>query len=68
MILNRARSEQLLELMMGALNEANRNAQRSKRRSRLRRIGIAAAGLTGLTVASAGISSHRRREEAGGDS
>jgi hypothetical protein len=47
-----------------AMNAANETSGRSS----LRRVAIAAGGLVGLTAASAGISSLRRREEARGDS
>jgi hypothetical protein len=81
MIFTKSRFHRLRKAFNDSLNAANEMSGRSRmpqvavnaaidksRRPRLRRAAIATGGLVGLTAASAGISSLRRREEARGDS
>jgi hypothetical protein len=64
MVFSRSRFHRLLD----AFNDSLDTASQKSRRWRLRRVAIATGGLVGLTAASAGISSLRRREEARDDS
>jgi hypothetical protein len=64
MIFSKNRAQWLLESLKGAVDKANEKSRRSTRR----RIAVAAGGFAGLTAASAGISSLRRRAGARGDS
>jgi hypothetical protein len=64
MIFTKSGTRRLLEALRESLNAANGKSRRSRRR----RVALAAGGFAGLTAASAGISSLRRREGARGDS
>jgi hypothetical protein len=81
MIFSKSRFDRLREAFNDSLNAANAMSGRSTLRrvamnatnekpgrSSLRRVAIGAGAFVGLTAASAGISSLRRREEARGNS
>jgi hypothetical protein len=64
MIFTKSQSQRLVEALIESLDAVKSNP----RRSRLRRVTVAAGSAAALTAASAGISSFRRRQEARRDS